>query len=68
MFRPDNARLRSLVVVQFDSLSLWERVGVRAWAQTNHNLAAGFSPQSVQGFFTASTALKNDWWLVLITG
>ena len=36
------------VAVQFDSLSLWERVGVRAFvANCNHNVAAGFSPQSV---------------------
>ena len=37
------------VVVQFDSLSFWERVGVRGLsANCNHNLTAGFSPQSVQ--------------------
>jgi hypothetical protein len=37
-----------MVLVQFDSLSFWERVGVRALAQTAPaTLAAGFRPQSV---------------------
>ena len=47
-------------MVQFGSLSLWERVGEGLSANCNHNVAAGFSPQSVQGFFAASTSFKNQ--------
>src|SRR5437764_2402740 len=38
---------------------LWERVsGEGLSANCNHNVAADFSPQSVQEFFAASAALK----------
>src|SRR5438094_8595413 len=41
-------------------LPLGEGWGEGLSANCNHNVAAGFSPQSVQGFFAASTSLKNQ--------
>src|SRR2546430_9212772 len=41
-------------------LTLGEGWGEGLSANCNHNVAAGFSPQSVQGFFAASTSLKNQ--------
>ena len=51
---------RQGMVVQFDSLSLWERVGERAWASCNHNVAAGFSPQSVPQFFASVISVEES--------
>src|SRR5438094_3885610 len=54
-------RRRTPVVVQFWlPLPLGEGWGEGLSANCNHNVAAGFSPQSVQGFFAASTSFKNQ--------
>ena len=48
-------------MVQFGSLSLLgEGWGEGLSENCNHNVAAGFSPQSVQGFFAALTSFKNQ--------
>ena len=41
-------------------LPLGEGWGEGLSANCSHNVAAGFSPQSVQGFFAASTSFKNQ--------
>src|SRR5438094_3209357 len=54
-------RRRTPVVVQFWlPLLLGEGWGEGLSANCNHNVAAGFSPQSVQGFFAASISFKNQ--------